>query len=786
MRTKALVTSFLLVLCVATCSRGPESPQAAAPAGPARTDPSSADDLVLEGTQRFLKERAGKPLAVPRDRVEKAEPEEYKVVERLMLAAEEGHVKALELLLAAGADVNQYDRYGQTPLSRTCREGHLEPAKFLLDHGADPNAGESWKPLACAVAAKGPALVSLLIERGARVNDRVEPGAKGSMPALHVAAMMGNVEMAELLLKHGADVDAKDPDGVPAIDEALFVEKDVAPVLLARGAKLDVFAAAGLGKTDALRDLLARDPALAKAVGPHGNTPLHFAARCGRGDAAEILLAAGADPDAGDKYKTPVLWEAAANGDARTVKLLMDHGCAVDAPAGGTCIPIEGAAAWGTKEVMELFVARGVDVKGRKPSLLLLAAANRKHPDVIQCLLDKGMDANARDENGKGPLDEAAVYGNLEGVRILTARGADINAPGRQRTTPLHMAALFGRKRVAEFLLAGGAKLMARDEHGNTPLHAAAHADFPGMTAFLVSKGADPNALNNEGLPPLAAMFGRMYDFGYFSSENEEPTDRLATVKALLAHGADANWKSETGRVDRRAREFPGEKPPEPKPGRALTVLHLAAEHGDAAQVQLLLAAGGKAQVNCKTVDGDTPLHVAAEHGRQEIVQLLLDSGADVNAVDERGRTPLLLALDEGMRHQNVRRIELLIARGADVNIADQSKRTPLHMSMAFLRGNKDIAMLLLKSGADVNAKDYENCTPLHFAAERGFIEVINVLLDRGVEINPTDTHGCTPLDHAIEWSHPDAAKLLRAKGGKVIVQKDAEKAGKAPANGEE
>ena len=87
-----------------------------------------------------------------------------------------------------------------------------------------------------------------------------------------------------------------------------------------------------------------------------------------------------------------------------------------------------------------------------------------------------------------------------------------------------------------------------------------------------------------------------------------------------------------------------------------------AIEKGDIEAVKQHLAAG--ADVNAKDIDGWTPLRKAAWHGRKEIVELLIDNGADVNPQDVNGWTPLHQAARNG--HKEI--AELLIAKGADVN----------------------------------------------------------------------------------------------------------------------
>ena len=105
------------------------------------------------------------------------------------------------------------------------------------------------------------------------------------------------------------------------------------------------------------------------------------------------------------------------------------------------------------------------------------------------------------------------------------------------------------------------------------------------------------------------------------------------------------------------------------------------------------------------------PIHDAARNGDLAGVQAELDKGADLNAKDESGYTPLYGAVEKG--HKEV--VELLIAAGADVNVKDgEWGETPLHLAAD--KGHKEVAELLITAGADVNAKDGGGDTPLDAA----------------------------------------------------------------------
>jgi ankyrin repeat protein len=121
---------------------------------------------------------------------------------------------------------------------------------------------------------------------------------------------------------------------------------------------------------------------------------------------------------------------------------------------------------------------------------------------------------------------------------------------------------------------------------------------------------------------------------------------------------------------------------------------------------------------------------------------LLISRGANVNARDAPGYTPLTLAVQSS---NGLEVAKALLAGGADPEARGESwARTPLHW--AAFKGNIWAAELLLVAGADVNEKDAHHYTPLHIASELGQLEMAKFLLQHGADVNASDTHGKTPL----------------------------------------
>lgn len=206
-----------------------------------------------------------------------------------------------------------------------------------------------------------------------------------------------------------------------------------------------------------------------------------------------------------------------------------------------------------------------------------------------------------------------------------------------------------------------------------------------------------------------------------------------------------------------------------PRPDRPLRVdtpTWLAAAQGDVGPLRSLLGAGGHPETP-GVFQGTRPLHAAAALGATACVALLLEHGAEVDALDDTGASPLLAA---ARQHgpDVTGAISLLVEHGADPRRRLPDGATALHL--AARAGRTGVVRALLRAGADATAADHRGFTPLHSAAELGIVPLVAVLLDHGADPHHTaapadDGPPVTPLDLARSRGHTDALARLEAAG---------------------
>lgn len=177
------------------------------------------------------------------------------------------------------------------------------------------------------------------------------------------------------------------------------------------------------------------------------------------------------------------------------------------------------------------------------------------------------------------------------------------------------------------------------------------------------------------------------------------------------------------------------------------------------------LVSGG-ADPNAADVNGRTPLMIAGRSGRSDLVAALIDAGADVNAANNNGGTPLMFSAIAG----DPATVSLLLEHGARVQAVGNMGWTAL--MVAAVKGHPHVIHMLLEGGADPNHPDVYGWTALMRAANRDRLDAVTALMaDARTELERRDDDGGTALHHAAEEGHERVVDYLRSRGANVSAR---------------
>ena len=406
-----------------------------------------------------------------------------------------------------------------------------------------------------------------------------------------------------------------------------------------------------------------------------GMTALHWATRHDDREIVELLVGAGANPNAANRYGVTPLSLACTNGNGALVERLLQAGADPNTALPGGETPLMTAARSGTLRSVKALLSRGASVDGkddRRGQTALMWAAAEGYADVTQTLVDAGADVRARLPSGLTPLLLAVREGRLAAVRVLLTAGADAN-----ESIPVD-----GPRRRAY----GGPLPRAG---ASALLLAVMNAHFE-LAAYLLDAGADPNA-SQPGYTVLHAMSVVRNPGVGDNDPAREGSGRLSgieLVKRLVARGANVNAQM-TKRVNlnnTRMNEL------------GATPFMLAALTADAELMRTLSSLG--ADTSLTNIENSTSLMMAAglatrspgeDAGTESevlaAVQLALDLGADVNAVDKNGETAM-----HGAAYKNLPKVvKLLAAKGARIDLWNRPNKfgwTPLAIAVGYRFGN--------------------------------------------------------------------------------------------------
>jgi ankyrin repeat protein len=428
-------------------------------------------------------------------------------------------------------------------------------------------------------------------------------------------------------------------------------------------------------------------------------------------------------------------------------------------------------AAWSM--VMVLSVAR-LSAAG---DLRLVNAAAKGNKEEVRSLLKEHVDVNAPQADGATALAWTVHRDDLETADLLIHAGANVNAANDYGVTPLALACTNRNAAMADLLLKAGANPNAALWTGETTLMTCAGTGFVDTVKLLLDHKADVNAKEKQK-DQTALMW---------AIAKKHPD----AVKLLIERGADVHARSKvveapqpfvvacTAKDPCLNGKFDGNTYAAsihfPKTEGGFTPLLFAAQQGDIESARMLLAAG--ADVNESTPEEGTALVIASASGHEKLALFLLENGANPNAKDGFGVTPLHYALHEGLlsisgykpeptdrfgweRPNMPELAKALLQHGADPNARIAWDFPPY-----------DYAPVSRSNGNDLPQISLVGATPFLFAAATGDLGMMKMLVEGHANAKLTTTEGTTPLMVAAGVGHERGSYAGGAREGTEYVK---------------
>jgi ankyrin repeat protein len=437
------------------------------------------------------------------------------------------------------------------------------------------------------------------------------------------------------------------------------------------------------------------------SIRPDHSTALLWTAHWDNLEISDLLLHAGAKVNAADDDGVTPLSQAAVNASLPMVSKLLKAGADPNAARISGLTPLMTATHTANIDVVKALLAAGAKVNAstiESKATPLMWAVQDGNQALTKLLIEAHADVHASTNKGFTPLLFAARNGDIEMAKILIAAGVNVNEAGSDGTHALPLSILDGRGEFALFLIDQGA-----DPNGDLGGIRALHAAAGGVVLWLGDwQRFQGRVVSIQG--GMSNIYGRR-------GGALAPAMRLRVVKALLAHGADANARTSTSGMFMSYIGYPTKGAFEPfacgtGDVRCATPLWVAANSAN----------GFAANFGSSAMSGDTA----------EVIRVLLAAGADQRITTVDGSTPLMVAaglgkstfspgLQRGNRSQGAEdAVKALVEAGADVNAVNEADFTALHG--AAYRGLDEVVEYLVKHGANINAREYKGRTPYRLA----------------------------------------------------------------------
>jgi ankyrin repeat protein len=616
-----------------------------------------------------------------------------------------GFEKLVRKLLDSGA---LYDDaitdYGHTPYILAIRGGHLGVVKILLEHKADftkVTTKNKRLPLSHAAVQGSASIVKVLLDAGADVNslDSI------NQSPVHLATIWGKHEAVEVLVEAGADLGSDETVGwsplTIAADEGYL--------------KCTRLLLEGKANTEVRRGKW---------------TPLRYAGFNKDVEMCQLLLDYKADPNTrGNDSGAPIICVRANGGDFEIVKLLVEHGAAIDGASSTGWTALHNACNNGHAPMVAYLLDHGADIEGvtsnGETPLILALRANM--PEVVELLIDSGADVHKTGRWGWAPIHIAQNEEDL--TRILLKTSADPNLVVND-LTPLYIAADNDRGGVVKLLLPRCTTATLEFEHKHGSNHYSAFAiavnnGYNGIARDLLEAGANINFRSNNNNFPL--------QYPVYSTTTLRTGNAEDVLRVLLEYAPALDLVDDDGD----------------------TAMNCVLESTPLGVAKLLVNAGSNLEIRNK--EKDTALGKAIKAENFEVAKYLVRKNVNVNVTGGIHGGPLHIAC----RNLRLDFVKMLVEAGADVDLLDTSKAgTPLTSACGWTalgwnteqsrQDGEEIVRYLLDYGkADVKILGGQLGCALNAVCGWATPEIIKLLLERGASVDVADPMGRVAIHYA-------------------------------------
>ncbi|KAG1953889.1 transient receptor potential cation channel subfamily A [Pimephales promelas] len=400
--------------------------------------------------------------------------------------------------------------------------------------------------------------------------------------------------------------------------------------------------------------------------------------------------------------------------------------------------PLHYASAGGNLDIIRLIVStvgpeelNVQDEQGRTP---LHWAVEKDQQQSCELLLDLGADPNILNSALMGPLHLAVSKRDNHLVEVLlSCDRTDVNLEGDLGNTPVMLACCSNNCQALHSLVKCGAKMCLQNKLGHYAIHIVAFAGAKEAMEMVLKIGEELGVSTSVHI-------------NYLDKTKSSPLHlavrggNIEVIKLCIIKGA---------RVDQQQCD-------------KSTALHFACTQGALDAIKIMISSYNRVEdiINLRDGANQTPLHRATLFDHVELAEYLISKGADIDCIDCKGLSPLLLASNCSAW----KTVAYLLSIGANFKIKDKGGRNFLHLVILQPKGLKNLPETVLQSNAVkemLSDEDVEGCTPLHYACKLGIHDSVKNMLGLNIFLGQKSREKKSALHFAAEYGRLNTCHRL-------------------------